>query len=120
MARHNELGKQGEEAATRLLQKKQYRIRERNWSFGGYEVDIIAEDETYIIFVEVKSRTSLQWGNPEDFVGEKRMRRMVKAAHCYLIGKKIDKPARFDIIGALWNGHTFELNHIEDAFLPSW
>lgn len=108
MAQHNELGKQGEEAATQLLRAKKYRIRERNWSFRGYEVDIIAENNTYIIFVEVKSRTSLQWGNPEDFVDERRMRRMVKAANCYLIGKKIDKPARFDIVGALWNGREFD------------
>jgi putative endonuclease len=120
MAQHNELGKQGEEAAVQFLLAKNYRIRERNWTFRGYELDIIAENNTYIIFVEVKSRTSLQWGYPEDFVDERRMRRMVKAANCYLIGKKIDKPARFDIIGALWNGHEFKLNHIEDAFLPSW
>lgn len=116
MAIHNDLGKKGEDAAVEMLKMKHYHIVERNWTFHGYEIDVIAENEALIVFVEVKTRTSNQWGNPEDFVGKSRMRRMIDAANHYLIEKDIEKPARFDIVGALWNGRTFELEHIEDAF----
>lgn len=118
MAQHNELGVKGEEAAARLLESKSYRIKELNWRFSGYEIDIIAENDEFIVFVEVKTRTSLQWGNPEDFIGNARIRRMVQAADYYLKENDEVKPARFDIIGAVWNGKTFELEHIDDAFLP--
>ena len=118
MAQHNELGIRGEEEAVRYLKSKDYRIVCRNWSFHGYEIDIVAENDEFVVFVEVKTRTSAQWGNPEDFVGKSRMRRMVDAANYYLIEKEIDKPARFDIIGLVWNGKRFELEHIDDAFLP--
>ena len=118
MAQHNELGKKGEEEAARYLKSKDYRIICRNWNFHGYEIDIIAENEEFIVFVEVKTRTSAQWGNPEDFVGKSRMRRMVDAADHYLIENDIDKPSRFDIIGMVWDGKHFELEHIDDAFLP--
>ena len=118
MAQHNELGKKGEDEAVKYLKSKDYGIVSRNWNFHGYEVDIIAENEEFIVFVEVKTRTSAQWGNPEDFVGKSRMRRMVDAADHYLIEKDIDKPARFDIIGLVWDGKRFELEHIDDAFMP--
>ncbi|HBG57987.1 MAG TPA: endonuclease, partial [Porphyromonadaceae bacterium] len=53
MADHNELGWKGEEAAANYLASKGHRIVERNWTFRGYEVDIISEDDGYIVFVEV-------------------------------------------------------------------
>lgn len=118
MAQHNELGKKGEEEAVRYLKAKGYTIISRNWRFYGYEIDIVAGIDDFIVFVEVKTRTSKQFGNPEDFVGNVRMKRMVDAAHHYLIENDIDKPSRFDIIGLVWDGRTFELEHIDDAFLP--
>lgn len=118
MAQHNELGKRGEEEAVRYLESKDYKIVCRNWRLYGYEIDIIAEDEEFIVFIEVKTRTSVQWGDPVDFVDKHRMRRMMDAADHYLIKNDIDKPARFDIIGLVWNGRKFELEHIDDAFLP--
>ena len=66
MARHNELGIKGEEAATAFLKDKGYRILERNWRMHRHEIDIVAEDDEYIVFVEVKTRTSREWGDPED------------------------------------------------------
>ena len=118
MAQHNELGKRGEDAAVRLLQSKKYRILERNWRHSGHEIDIIAEDGDFIVFVEVKTRASVQWGNPEEFVGNARIKRMVQAADYYLKENDEGKPARFDIVGVVWNGKSFELEHIDDAFLP--
>ena len=118
MSGSHTLGRTGEEIAAGHLEKKGYRILHRNWKSGRRELDIVAENDEFVVFVEVKTRTSAQWGNPEDFVGKSRMRRMVDAANYYLIEKEIDKPARFDIIGLVWNGKRFELEHIDDAFLP--
>lgn len=118
MARHNELGKMGEDEAARYLKSVGYKIRSRNWKFYGYEIDIVAETDKFIVFVEVKTRTSKQFGNPEDFVGNARMKRMVDAAHHYLIEFDIDKDSRFDIIGIVWDGKSFLLEHIDDAFRP--
>ncbi|MDR2815799.1 MAG: YraN family protein [Proteiniphilum sp.] len=118
MAGHNELGKKGEETAVSYLKKKGHRIVERNWFFSGYEIDIVSEYEEFIVFVEVKTRTSAEWGDPSNFVGEHRMRRMVLAAGYYIKKNCIDKPARFDIVTIILNERQFELKHIEDAFLP--
>lgn len=118
MAEHNDLGWKGEDAAVAYLKKKGHCIVERNWSFSGYEIDIVSEHEEFIVFVEVKTRTSPEWGDPSDAVGEQRMRRMVRAASHYLKKNRIDKPARFDIVAVIWNDRQFELEHIEDAFLP--
>ncbi len=119
MAQHNDLGKKGEDEAVRYLLSEGYRIVFRNWKMYGYEIDIIAENKEYYVFVEVKTRTSDMFGNPEDFVDKRRMKRMVNAADLYLNEYEIDKPARFDIIGIIWDGLRLELEHIDDAFLPS-
>lgn len=117
MARHNELGKKGEQAAATFMKSKGYKVLKRNWRKHRYEIDIVAEDEQYIVFVEVKTRTSRQWGNPEDFIGNAKIRRIVEGADLYLQLNDIDKPARFDIISAVWDGTNFEIEHIDDAFM---
>jgi putative endonuclease len=118
MAQHNELGKLGEEAASLCLKQKGYQILDQNWRFERYELDIVAKDGEWLVFVEVKTRTSAQWGNPQDAVGKGRIKRMVEAADLYIRQKDLDFPARFDIVGAIWNGESFEIEHIDDAFLP--
>lgn len=118
MAEHNELGKKGEEAAVNLLISKGHRILERNWRRYGYEIDVISQERGYIVFTEVKTRSSQTWGNPEDFVDRRRMRRMVAAADSYMKRHRIDLPARFDIVAVLWKDSRCEMEHFEDAFLP--
>lgn len=118
MADHNELGRKGEEVAVGYLISKGHHIVARNWRFRGYEIDIISEVEEYIVFVEVKTRTSLLWGNPEDYVGKQRMRRMIQAAGIYLKTNAIDKPARFDVVALVSKNQGYEIEHFEDAFLP--
>ena len=117
MAEHNDLGKKGEEEVARLLQSKGHRIIERNWKLFGYEIDIISEYEEFIVFTEVKTRSGMKWGNPEEAVGKSRMKRLVAAADIYLKGEKIDKPARFDIVAVVWDGAKFDCEHFEDAFM---
>ena len=119
MAQHNELGKKGEQAASDFLKRKGYKILNRNWRKHRHEIDIVAEDEEFIVFVEVKTRTSREWGNPEDFIGAAKIRRIINAADLYLKFYDIDKSARFDIISAVWDGVAFEIEHIDDAFMST-
>lgn len=116
MAEHNDLGKKGEEAAVNLLKQKGYEIIEQNWTYEKYEIDIIARNEEFIIFVEVKTRNSNYWGHPEDAVSKRKIKRIVEAADFYLKEFNIDLPARFDVIAAIWTGQKFEIEHIDDAF----
>lgn len=117
MADHNELGSKGEDKAVDFLETNGYRIVERNWTFHGYEIDIIAEDSEFIVFTEVKTRATNYWGDPEDAVDKQRMRRMINSASHYLKINRIDKPARFDIISIIWNEGKPKLDHFEDAFM---
>ena len=72
MAQHNQLGKKGEELAVNHLLKKGYNILERNYRFDKAEVDIIAQKKDILAVVEVKTRTSADFGNPESFVSKKK------------------------------------------------
>lgn len=117
MAEHNDLGKKGEEEAVRLLQSIGHTVLEQNWKLFGYEIDIISEHEEFIVFTEVKTRSGMKWGNPEDAVGKGRMKRLIVAADIYLRSKGINKPARFDIVAVVWNGVQFDCEHFEDAFM---
>lgn len=118
MAQHNNLGKHGELAVISYLQKNGYRILESNWFYEKYEVDIIAENDQWIIFVEVKTRTSSIWGNPEDAVSSAKIRRIVEAADNYLNEKNIEKPVRFDVAAVISANRQFDIEYIEDAFFP--
>lgn len=117
MAEHNELGKRGEDAAARYLRQNGYDIVKRNWLYEKYEIDIIAQNDEFIVFAEVKTRSSSQWGNPEEAVSRGKIKRIVEAADFYLRENDIDLPARFDVLAAIWNGQSFEIEHIDDAFL---
>ncbi len=120
MAEHNELGHRGEEEAQRYLEEKGYRIIEQNWRYRGYEIDIVAETDDWIVFVEVKTRSTDAYGNPEDFIDNRRINRLTRAGHHYLMKNKIDKDWRFDVIAILWgDGDTFSIKHFDDAFLPN-
>jgi putative endonuclease len=72
MADHNDLGKLGEELAVEFLEKNGYSILETNWTFQKAEVDIIAKKENILAVVEVKTRSSIDFGLPQDFVKPKK------------------------------------------------
>lgn len=118
MALHNVLGKIGEDKAANLLVSKGYRVLERNWKIGDLEMDIIAQEGNTIVFVEVKTRKSDRWGNPEQAVDEIRKRRLTACANAYLKYNRLDNPWRFDIISIILNEERYEVNHIEEAFQP--
>jgi len=116
MAEHNDLGKLGEELAVDHLQKNGYTILQTNFVFQKAEIDIIAQKGNILAIVEVKTRSSIDFGLPQDFVKPKKIQLLVKAVNEYVIQNDIDADIRFDIISVFKNGKDFEIEHIEDAF----
>ncbi len=116
MATHNDLGKEGEKFAISYLQKKGYRILEKNWRYLKAEVDVIALKDNILAVVEVKTRSSDYFGMPEDFVNEKKINLLITAINEYVTQKNLPYEVRFDIISLLKKENSFHLEHIEDAF----
>ena len=116
MAEHNDLGKLGEELAVEFLQKNGYKILETNWTFQKAEIDIIAKKENTLAIVEVKTRSSLDFGLPQDFVKPAKIQLLVKAVNEYVISNDLDIDVRFDIIAIHKEGKTFAIEHLMDAF----
>lgn len=116
MAEHNDLGKLGEELAVDFLQHNGYDILETNWTFQKAEIDIIAQKENTLAIVEVKTRSSLEFGLPQDFVKPKKIQLLVKAVNEYLISNDLDLEVRFDIISVYIEDNELKIEHLEDAF----
>ena len=116
MAEHNELGKLGEELAVEFLRKEGYEILETNWTFQKAEIDIIAQKENTLAVVEVKTRSSLEFGLPQDFVKPKKIQLLVKAINEYVVSKDLDIEVRFDIIAVHKEDKSFAIEHLKDAF----
>lgn len=116
MAEHNDLGKLGEELAAEYLTKNGYHILDKNWVYLKAELDIIAQKGDILAIVEVKTRSSLDFGLPQDFVNPKKIQLLVKAVNEYVIVNDIDASVRFDIISVHKNGSKYEIDHLEDAF----
>ncbi len=115
---HN-FGIEGEKIAKKHLLEKGYEILEQNWRFKKLEVDIIALHKEHIIFVEVKARSTSDFGEPELFVTKKKQGFLVAAAHEYLTSKDIELESRFDIVSVLQLNNTIQVKHLEGAFYPS-
>lgn len=116
MAAHNELGKKGEQIAVDFLVEKGYKILATNFVFNKAEIDIIAQNKEILVAAEVKTRSSLAFGLPQEAVKPKKIQLLVKAMNEYVIQQDIDAEIRFDIISIFKNNTTFEVEHIEDAF----
>ena len=118
MALHNVLGQKGEDAACRYLLKNGYRIIARNWKSGKKELDIVALYNDELIIIEVKTRRNYKYGNPEDAVSQRKIRRIIASADAYLKLYHIDCNVRFDIIAIIGEKEPFNINHIINAFYP--
>lgn len=120
-----ETGRLGEDIACKHLKKNKYRIIAKNYHASHNELDIIAENKQYIVFVEVKTRTcdspdQLTYGTPASAVTYSKQKRTIAAACDYLRTLKTDKQPRFDVIEVILSRNTNELlalNHIESAFI---
>jgi len=116
MADHNELGKEGEKVAIEYLQKQGYTILQTNYVFQKAEIDIIAQQGEVLAIVEVKTRSTLDFGLPQDFVKPKKIQLLVKAINHYIEDNDLDAEARFDIIAIHKTGGNYNIEHLKDAF----
>jgi putative endonuclease len=119
MSESQSLGQKGEAAASGFLEEKGYKIRHRNWKSGKHELDIIAENKDFVVFVEVKTRTEDFLLEPSAAVTREKQRSMIYAADGYIRRFSISKESRFDIISVISKEGKFEIDHIEGAFYPT-
>ncbi len=112
----NIYGKKSEIIASQYLKEKGFKILELNHKNKIGEIDIIAQDKDYLVFVEVKARLSRAFGDPFEAVNYKKQQKIRKVAELYLIMKrKTNTNCRFDVISILGHENP-EINHIENAF----
>ncbi len=110
-------GEAGEAQARRYLESKGYRILAKNWLCKEGEIDIIAEKDDVLVFVEVRTRRHSVHGSPLDTITGPKQRQVLKAARRYLEGLHREMAVRFDAIGVeLSPDHPPHLTHIQAAF----
>lgn len=110
------IGKRGEGLCAEYLLSKGYHILSRNYRHKRSEIDLICQHDELLVFVEVKSRTSVKFGYPESFVSEKQQQAIIRAAEHYLYEEKWMGDIRFDVVAILFaNGET-KIEHFKDAF----
>lgn len=116
MAIHNELGVWGEAVAARFLQEKGYCVIERDWKSGHRDLDIIATVRDTVVFVEVKTRSSRDFGEPEDAIDYAKIRNLRMAIHHYVRFKHIKGDIRLDIVSVVGtpDSEDVSISHFED------
>lgn len=109
-------GNEGEEKAASFLIQNGYKILERNYRYKHSEIDLIVQKENWLVFVEVKTRTSHRFGYPEEFVDEKKADKILEGAEQYLFENNWQGNVRYDVIAISIKKGITEVNHFEDAF----
>lgn len=107
------LGKNGEDIATEYLIQKGYKIIERNFYCKIGEIDIIALKDEYIVFVEVKTRSSKQYGTPSEAVTKEKLKHLYRTAKYYVYTRNLqDEYIRFDVVEVYFQNSEYKVNHI--------
>ncbi|MGE5418614.1 MAG: YraN family protein [Chloroflexota bacterium] len=120
MSQSSDLGIKGEEFAADFLKNNGYKILSRNFRYGKYEIDIIAENNEFLVFAEVKTRADNPLDPPANAVTRDKQKAMIWAAEAYIKRYRIDKESRFDVIVVLQKYEDdFSIEHIPYAFYPS-
>lgn len=110
------LGKWGEVEAIRILRENGLEIVEANWTFLHLEIDIVAKDGDMLVVVEVKTRNTNEYGEPETFVTRAKQRKLIRAANWYLENKKLDCEVRFDVVGIVKGADGTQVRYVRGAF----
>ncbi|MBN4052249.1 YraN family protein [Sphingobacteriaceae bacterium AH-315-L07] len=118
MAKHNDLGKIGEELALKYLKNKGFEIIECNYRYKRLEVDIIAKFQDKVRIIEVKTRSNDNFGNPEEALSFAKQKRLADAADFYLNDRDIDMDVQFDLMAIIKTNGTYKVEYIEEAFYP--
>ena len=114
-----DIGKEGEEIAAKYLTEKGFKILERNYHYSHGEIDIVAKNKEWLVFVEVKTRLNLEYGEPEYAINPKKIKQIKKMAELYLFDKEIEEAdCRFDVVAILFeNENNPKITHYENAFM---
>lgn len=107
-------GSEGENLAAEFLRNKGWEVVAQNYRYGRGEIDLIIRRENWTIFVEVKTRSSSEYGEPEEFVDERKARMIYDAAEEYIFSTDWKGHVRFDIV-SIKLGEETEILHFEDA-----
>ena len=111
------VGDEGEERAVRFLEARGYRVLTRNFACRYGELDVVAEHEDTLCFVEVRMRSTAVWGDPSHTVSHAKQRRVVKAALHYLaLQGSRGRMIRFDVVSIVGRGETATVEHLPGAF----
>jgi len=123
MSNHTDLGARGEALAASYLENQGYHVIERNYRFERAEVDLICYDPTAeptgdLVFVEVKTRSGLGYGAPEDAVTASKKEQLVKVSEAYLYQHRMERSsARFDVVAIVLHQNSEpDIEHIQHAF----
>ncbi|TXH30984.1 MAG: YraN family protein [Cyclobacteriaceae bacterium] len=109
-------GKEGEDLAAAFLQQAGYQIVERNYRYKRSEIDLIVRKAGWLVFVEVKMRSSDAFGYPEEFVDYQKAKNIVYGAEQYTYENKYEGNVRYDVIAISMKHGRPEIRHFEDAF----
>ena len=120
MARHNELGKEGEQAACDFLIGKGYTIRETNWRLGRLEIDIVAQEPqaNRLHIIEVKTRSSTEHYDPMLSITRAKIRNLVNAADGYISHFQLKMSVQYDVMIIEGKAPDFTINYYPNAFQP--
>ena len=118
-----EVGKLGEKAARKFLKKRGYRIRETGFRCPRGEIDIIAQQKDYLVFVEVRTKTSLDFGTPEESLTQSKKKKLIASALTYTnTHQNLPSLWRIDVVAIELDdkGQTRRIELIENAIIPHW
>lgn len=114
---NKEIGELGEDIAVNYLKQIKYKILDRNFECRQGEIDIIALDKEELVFIEVKSRTSVKFGFPSEAVNKKKQKHIIQTIKYYLYTRNLmEKFIRIDVIEVYLMGNIYKVNHIKQAF----
>jgi putative endonuclease len=112
-------GDWGEKLAASYLTEKGYDIIHKQWHYSRYEIDLIAQKGNTLVFVEVKTRFSKEYGEPWTAVNQSKQRKICRSADYYLRYFRVDAEPRFDIVSVVHAEGKTEITHLEQAFYPT-
>ena len=116
MNKKAETGQRGEDLAAEYLQDEGYALLERNYRYKRSEIDLITRKSGVLVFVEVKTKTSNAFGDPEVAVDEKKAAKVMEGAQAYIEAIDWQGNIRFDVVSVLIEVSGHRIQHFEDAF----
>jgi putative endonuclease len=112
-----QVGSRGETIARRFLQRRGFRVIDRNWRTRSGEIDLVCRDRDTLVFVEVKARSGIDFGQPYEAVGTQKQARLRRLAEEYIAGHALGEfPVRFDVLSVRLDSEPGAVEHIEGAF----